>query len=158
MTFGQALRWSLRPALIAGPISGIATFFAIILLVMLFDDNGAEMIFLMAIGAVFAALLGLIIATPLSLFCSATMLRQIARNPRWARRRYWIAVGAPVGIVVVSIFWALSAEGSDSTVGSFVAVAAFGAFAGGCAAWANRAMLKSAIAQLTSGIDTDIFA
>lgn len=158
MTFGQALRWSLRPALIAGPISGVATFFAIMLVVMLFGDGGAEMIVVMAIGSVFAALLGLIVATPLSLLCSATMLRQIARNPRWARRRYWIAVGAPVGVVVVSIFWALFAEGSDSTVGSFVAVAAFGAFAGGCAAWANRAMLKSAIAQLTRGIDTEVFA
>lgn len=152
------MRRCLRPALISGPGIAVATFNALMLLSIALGDGGAGMLPIMAIGSLFAAIAGLIVATPLALICASLLLRGIARNPLWAHRGRWIAAGAIVGAAVTMIVWLLVARGSDSELATAIVATVMGALPGAGGAWLNRAMLNDTIVGLTQSVDADVFA
>lgn len=151
MSWGEAVRKMIAPALLAGPLVGALGALAILVLAFVASEGagvGSIALLVLIVGLI----LGLLVATPLALVGGAAMLRMAAGDGRWAMWRAWAIAGFAIGGAAGLVFGLLTRD-----VENIAVISAFLAFLGLAGAMVCRRMLTRSVDALDV-VDADIFA
>ena len=155
MSWGRILLAVLPLSLLIGPALGVSGAMMLIVVSALFDGTAGSAIGALPFALFFGAILGLIIASPVSFVAGAVLLWLATMDEAWCRRSRWVLSGLVAGLIVGCAI-ALLMSGIRSESMAIMILTCCGGVLGAFGGWLGRQMLAKRISALNT-VEVDVF-
>lgn len=121
ISWGEALRVVIGPALLVGPLVGaigaFLIFVAVVVISAATESGSTEGIGSIVVFAImYGAILGVFIASPFCVLFGTVAFKQAIEYPAWQQYRYWLALGCAPGLIIVAVI-AMTGEADAEFLG-----------------------------------------